>query len=141
MFPSGSAFSCSFSFFFLMIRRPPRSTLFSYTTLFRSHDWSVGAYEQHQWLWRFLPAPPGSPRRFLFRRHDVDGMPRFYVVSAAEPSSPTPSWVVHSKPYAPRLTEGDELQFDLRANPVVTIRGADGRARRHDVVMQEKKRL
>src|SRR5208337_5508316 len=28
-------FACSF-FFFLMIRRPPRSTLFPYTTLFRS---------------------------------------------------------------------------------------------------------
>src|SRR2546425_5496799 len=26
-----------FFFFFLMIRRPPRSTLFPYTTLFRSH--------------------------------------------------------------------------------------------------------
>src|SRR5439155_25592708 len=31
-----SPFSLSFSFFFLMIRRPPRSTLFPYTTLFRS---------------------------------------------------------------------------------------------------------
>src|SRR5437016_10187192 len=29
--------SHSFFFFFLMIRRPPRSTLFPYTTLFRSH--------------------------------------------------------------------------------------------------------
>src|SRR2546430_16569298 len=28
--------ACSL-FFFLMIRRPPRSTLFPYTTLFRSH--------------------------------------------------------------------------------------------------------
>src|SRR2546422_914335 len=28
--------ACSFDFFFLMIRRPPRSTLFPYTTLFRS---------------------------------------------------------------------------------------------------------
>src|SRR2546429_4342606 len=27
----------SYFFFFLMIRRPPRSTLFPYTTLFRSH--------------------------------------------------------------------------------------------------------
>src|SRR5688572_32512670 len=27
---------CILSFFFLMIRRPPRSTLFPYTTLFRS---------------------------------------------------------------------------------------------------------
>src|SRR3712207_7304540 len=29
--------SLSLLFFFLMIRRPPRSTLFPYTTLFRSH--------------------------------------------------------------------------------------------------------
>src|SRR5947208_16658911 len=28
--------SCCFSLFFLMLRRPPRSTLFPYTTLFRS---------------------------------------------------------------------------------------------------------
>src|SRR5256885_14665333 len=34
-------------FFFLMIRRPPRSTLFPYTTLFRS--------------WRFRGHPPGRP--------------------------------------------------------------------------------
>src|SRR2546427_3273811 len=31
----------SFLFFFLMIRRPPRSTLFPYTTLFRSPDGPV----------------------------------------------------------------------------------------------------
>src|SRR2546425_5254582 len=29
-------------FFFLMIRRPPRSTLFPYTTLFRSHSLDPG---------------------------------------------------------------------------------------------------
>src|SRR6266446_11000391 len=34
----------SFFFFFLMIRRPPRSTLFPYTTLFRSfEEWSIAA--------------------------------------------------------------------------------------------------
>src|SRR5205807_8773996 len=31
-----NSFSLYHSFFFLMIRRPPRSTLFPYTTLFRS---------------------------------------------------------------------------------------------------------
>src|SRR6266536_1150914 len=31
-------FLCFFAVFFLMIRRPPRSTLFPYTTLFRSDD-------------------------------------------------------------------------------------------------------
>src|SRR5437899_12924714 len=30
------SYRLSFPFFFLMIRRPPRSTLFPYTTLFRS---------------------------------------------------------------------------------------------------------
>src|SRR2546427_12503395 len=32
----------SFFFFFLMIRRPPRSTLFPYTTLFRSEVMATG---------------------------------------------------------------------------------------------------
>src|SRR5206468_10725031 len=32
---------CYMFFFFLMIRRPPRSTLFPYTTLFRSVDGAV----------------------------------------------------------------------------------------------------
>src|SRR2546427_10208684 len=39
--------SLFFSFFFLMIRRPPRSTLFPYTTLFRSpvlRRWSRHEY-------------------------------------------------------------------------------------------------
>src|SRR2546422_8028756 len=30
-------------FFFLMIRRPPRSTLFPYTTLFRSYTYGFGS--------------------------------------------------------------------------------------------------
>src|SRR2546430_9961224 len=38
-------------FFFLMIRRPPRSTLFPYTTLFRSRNSENS------------PLPPGWPRR------------------------------------------------------------------------------
>src|SRR5256885_3294791 len=34
-------------FFFLMIRRPPRSTLFPYTTLFRSEDWRSPKLRRH----------------------------------------------------------------------------------------------
>src|SRR5688572_32554851 len=38
-------------FFFLMIRRPPRSTLFPYTTLFRSSGWDHGmhAFDVYRW--------------------------------------------------------------------------------------------
>src|SRR2546429_7349192 len=42
-------------FFFLMIRRPPRSTLFPYTTLFRSEAESM---EAHRVLGVELPPPP-----------------------------------------------------------------------------------
>src|SRR5260370_12045908 len=41
-------------FFFLMIRRPPRSTLFPYTTLFRSPAWRCS---------RRAPAPGARLRR------------------------------------------------------------------------------
>jgi CRISPR system Cascade subunit CasE len=106
-----------------------------------AHEWTRGAYLEHQWLWRFLPAPPDTPRGFLFRRRDVEGLPRFYVVSDREPAAPSPNWQVQSKPYAPELATGDRLAFELRANPVITSRDAGGKAVRHDVVMQEKTRL
>ena len=106
-----------------------------------AHEWTGGAYMEHQWLWRFLPAPPGTARSFVFRRRDVDGLPRFYVVSDREPLSPSAHWQVQSKPYAPSLAAGDWMAFDLRANPVVTTRNAAGKPARHDVVMQEKTRL
>src|SRR5690348_18491805 len=41
------------SFFFLMIRRPPRSTLFPYTTLFRSYS---GTIDGGDFTTRFQPA-------------------------------------------------------------------------------------
>src|SRR5947208_6209913 len=50
------------SFFFSMIRRPPRSTLFPYTTLFRSR----GAAER--------PVGPRPGRRLLSRARLVDDL-------------------------------------------------------------------
>src|SRR5229473_4048998 len=52
-------------FFFLMIRRPPRSTLFPYTTLFRSTR--AGAYieDTHTWMCALLD---------LFQAHAGGGM-------------------------------------------------------------------
>src|SRR5258707_12442223 len=54
---------CVEFFFFLMIRRPPRSTLFPYTTLFRSH----APVERRLGL---IPSPPGDD---LFQGHTVPG--------------------------------------------------------------------
>src|SRR3712207_7048957 len=96
-------------FFFLMIRRPPRSTLFPYTTLFRSGEDVVvgggGQYGEPE-IGHPRPVPPGvllaaaekleerngvrgadavgvpdqDPRRRLYRRHVIRP-----VVGLAEP--------------------------------------------------------
>src|SRR5688572_32846969 len=42
------------SFFFLLIRRPPRSTLFPYTTLFRSVNRDVLAAGEPPWTWHVI---------------------------------------------------------------------------------------
>src|SRR3712207_8008823 len=41
-----------------MIRRPPRSTLFPYTTLFRSHHTRLQGLAHHSQLVLLRPAPP-----------------------------------------------------------------------------------
>src|SRR5258708_31107454 len=50
----------SFSFFFLMIRRPPRSTLFPYTTLFRSASVDPRSMKIQEYG---LPSAEARPRR------------------------------------------------------------------------------
>src|SRR3712207_8646722 len=69
-----------FMFFFLMIRRPPRSTLFPYTTLFRSTTRCGSCSPGCSWWW---------PVNWLSRRHgrkvtvvDADG---FWVPLVDEP--------------------------------------------------------
>src|SRR5437588_9323172 len=52
-----------FSFFFLMIRRPPRSTLFPYTTLFRS----IG----NEWQWETLCSMNDGTFQVKFAQDDV----------------------------------------------------------------------
>src|SRR5216683_6491073 len=56
--------SIRFFFFFLMIRRPPRSTLFPYTTLFRSHWQHRRLFQQTCFARRYRrPAPQSQPTR------------------------------------------------------------------------------
>src|SRR5262249_61868052 len=60
-------------FFFLMIRRPPRSTLFPYTTLFRSPSYVSPAYHLLEGF-PFIQEPPSGDlqERVLIRHHDYD---------------------------------------------------------------------
>jgi CRISPR system Cascade subunit CasE len=102
--------------------------------------------------WRSQPPTPningygnfsqqsGSATRFYFRRYD-QVTPRFYIVSKREPVAFSEVWQVQSRPYAPQLSDGQHLSFQLRANPVITKTNDKGKPQRHDVVMDAKKRL
>src|ERR1035437_10393736 len=60
-------------FFFLMIRRPPRSTLFPYTTLFRS-----GCPEESAPVWTL--APPCGRLSIRSEEHTSELQSRQYLV-------------------------------------------------------------
>src|ERR1043165_3034805 len=80
--------------FFLMIRRPPRSTLFPYTTLFRSPqdtDLVTGAGPKQNELWAFVPPAilPQLPRQYPFTHKALlDGAPQVLDVVATEGTDP-----------------------------------------------------
>ena len=99
-----------------------------------------GPYADHQWLWRWFPAPAGTARDFIFRRHAVDEQLRYYAVSKRPPADLGGAWQVQTRDYAPAIQVGDTFSFDLRANPTVR-HGRDGKSKRHDVVMEAKKAL
>src|SRR3712207_9239606 len=58
-------------FFFLMIRRPPRSTLFPYTTLFRSRpvDDGMATVDGHEVVEAVWCGPDELPDRVAFPGH------------------------------------------------------------------------
>ena len=74
---------CVCSFFFLMIRRPPRSTLFPYTTLFRS----LGVEE-----YRDMGYPAAAMRNYLARLGWSHGDDEFFRSEehTSELQSPVP---------------------------------------------------
>lgn len=98
------------------------------------------AYRDHALVWRLFPGD-GLPRDFVFRQQVRDvGSLAYYIVSRREPRDVEGLFEVASKPYSPMLEKGALVRFDLRANPTVSRRGDDGISRRHDVLMDAKRR-
>src|SRR3712207_8271112 len=87
------------TFFFLMIRRPPRSTLFPYTTLFRSLRRHVHAARRHA-------AAPG-------RRDDLRGARRPGRLRRRRPAGP------HE---APALRRSEEHTSELQSRQYLVCR-------------------
>src|SRR2546426_11172585 len=74
-----------FLFFFLMIRRPPRSTLFPYTTLFRSPRRRAGAGPRR--LLDLHPDDP-APRAAQRARFDLAAVGLAVVAAVQPPGDP-----------------------------------------------------
>ena len=97
-------------------------------------------YKTHQALWSLFDDDPDAERDFLFRRDDLFQGVRYFVVSQRQPNDKTGLWQIETKPYSPQIHAGQTLAFNLRVNPVVKRKGEDGKSRRHDVVMDAKRR-
>lgn len=103
-------------------------------------------YRDHALIWQLFPDEPEAKRDFLFRAEPVarQGL-RYYLLSARQPQSWHPQVKVETRPYLPTLAADDWVQFELRANPVISIApplapGMEKRPRgkRHDVLMHAK---
>jgi CRISPR system Cascade subunit CasE len=89
---------------------------------------SDSSYNIHRLLWDLFSDE--KQRNFLYREEiareqlgtqaGVRGEPIYYVVSSTRPSSENPVFQVGVKEYQPKLQNGNRLNFELRANPVVT---------------------
>ncbi|TKI04078.1 type I-E CRISPR-associated protein Cas6/Cse3/CasE [Martelella alba] len=85
-------------------------------------------YASHQWLWQLFPEQ--QKRHFLFRQEPKG---RFFILSATPPLTQHFLFEVETKPFKPSLEKGLTLDFQLRANPVVTHNN-----KRSDVMMDAK---
>ena len=101
------------------------------------------AYRDHCLIWKLFPED-GYDRDFVFRRRQQPGDLTYYVVSDRLPQPMQKLFTVQTKPYEPKLTEGEWLRFELQANPTVSHKCGDTqstgrrRSRRHDVLMDAK---
>ena len=98
-------------------------------------------YEAHRLIWGLFADRADRKRDFLYRHENLKGWPTFYAVSKREPKDTSGMWEVHSKPYYPKLNQGQRLAFTLRANPIRSKRDENRRQHRHDVIMEAKTHL
>lgn len=97
-------------------------------------------YAMHKLVWSWFGDHPDRERDFLYRK-DVDGAQvTLFVLSAREPKADTDVWDARTKPFAPRLAAGNQLEFSLRANPTVRRKTGEGAGKRHDIFMDAKSR-
>lgn len=92
---------------------------------------------EHQMIWDLFDNTTEQKRDFLYRREDTPGQLSFYyLLSARSPKYDGMDLDIQSKEYNPILQQGDRLQFNLRANAVVTrkIDNYSTKRQRRDII-------
>src|SRR5260364_401669 len=111
---------CFLFFFFLMIRRPPRSTLFPYTTLFRSRFWSSVVHN-------LSPYVPGEQPK-------IDGLIKLNTNENPYPPSPRALAAIaatadrlrlYPDPRATALREAIATRYGVSSDEVFVGNGSD----------------
>jgi CRISPR system Cascade subunit CasE len=99
---------------------------------------SGDAYAQHQLLWQLFPDQ--EDRSFIFRYEQGRSGPCYYLLSPSEPSTELDGAQMITKPFQPKLQEGDQLGYTLRANPTRMLKSnsTGKRGQRVDVLMHAK---
>ncbi len=95
-------------------------------------DESARADAHHRLIWTVFSDGTARRRDFLWR---YDGQGRFFTLSARPPKAHDLFLPPETKAFAPDLRPGDRLIYTLRANATKDRRGAGGKDRRVDVVM------
>jgi CRISPR system Cascade subunit CasE len=89
-------------------------------------------HASHRLIWAAFAESESTRRDFLWREEKTG---QFLVLSRRLPNDPHGLFKVEPKEFAPVLAPGARLCFALRANAVVTRKAADGKPKRHDIVM------
>jgi CRISPR system Cascade subunit CasE len=98
----------------------------------------LSASRSHGMVWSWFSDGAMKERDFLFRvDHEEEVV--VWTLSQEPPAAPTP-WRADSKRFTPDLRKGDRMHFLLRANPTFRAAGGEGKGKRHDVVMDAKRR-
>lgn len=93
-------------------------------------------YSEHQALWTVFSDSNERKRDFLYRQ---TGINEYITVSKRKPSNVPDNFEVQTKPYDPKIKNGDILDFSLRFNPVRKTR-INGKQVRYDIVQDLRKK-
>ena len=98
-----------------------------------------GLYSDHQLLWQIFPVKSDAKRDFLFRKETKYNYTYYYVVSKRQPVNSIPMLRLQIKEYNPIIKKGQEYEFTLMANPVISKKSEGKKnSSHHDVWMNAK---